>query len=492
MKHLFAGLFLGLVALSAIAWRIQPKPPGEGKIVLTWVSDDNPARRQQIALFNQLNPGYHLRLDPTNTGTEKVIVGCIGGVGPDLFDCYDGFQLSAYVKSGIAWDVTDAIAAAGINASEDTWAASHPNFILEGRVFGFPTNASVNAIWFNKDILEKRGIPFPKGPWTWEEFIPLAQKLTVRDESGRIEHFGFMFDWWNWQHFCRQWGGRVYSKDGTRCVLDSPENIAAIQLMQDLIYKHKVAPSPVEEAAIATQGGWGSGTITFFGGGKAAMALGGRWWLCTLRDYKGIRLGAIECPHGPLRVFRGYGRATLINKASPRRQEALEFLKYLAARPYNDLINHQADALAPVKRYCYTPEYLHDPDFPNEDFNAAWRDVMEYGIPDEVSPFVNGNVAGRLFGKQLDLVKNGQKTAAEAMKAAAREINKEILKSLERDPSLRERYRRLTDGGKSQAPSTKSQISTNDQSSKHQESEVTRRIECLVVGAWRLELIWNL
>jgi len=447
VKYVFAGALGFLVLLSGVAWMLRPQLAEEGKTPLVWVSDDNPARREQIEVFNKLHPQLQLRLDPSNVGMQKVIVQCIGGVGPDLFDCYDGFQLSAYVKSGIAMDVTDELAKAGIDVAKDCWAAAHPNCILDGRTYGFPTNASVNAIWLNKALFDEHKLPYPKGQWTWDEFIPLAQRLTVRDPSGRHKYFGFMMDWWNWRHFLVQWGGRVYTPDGTRCVLDSAEAIGAIQLMQDLIYKYRVAPSPVDEANMATTGGWGSGTITFFGGGKAAMALGGRWWLCTLRKYKALRLGAVECPHGPKRTFRGYGRSTLVNKNSPRRAEALAFLKYLAGSHYNELINHQADALAPVVRYCYTDLYLHDPKFPAEDYNAVWRDVMQYGIPDEVSPFITGNVASRFIEKQLDLVKNGQKPAAEAMRLAARQVNEEIQKNLERSPTLRERYEALAARG---------------------------------------------
>jgi len=443
MKYVFASILIVLILLSVIAWAIQPKPAETGKIPLTWVSDDNPARREQIALFNRLHPDYHLRLDPSNTGMAKVIVQSIGGVGPDIFDCYDGFGLSAYVKSGIAWDVTDELWAAGIDVKKDVWKAVHPNIIYEGRVYGFPTNAAVNAIWFHKDVFDAEGLAYPKGPWKWDAFIALAKKLTVREKNGRVKHFGFMFDWWNWRQFMIQWGGRMYTEDGTCCIVDSPKCVAAIQFMHDLIYKHGIAPNPVEEATMSTQGGWGSGTITLFGAKKAAMALGGRWWLCTLRKYEGLRLGAAESPHGRYRVFRGYGRASLINRNSPQRREALEFLKYMAGREYNELINHQADALAPVIPYSHTDKYLHDPQYPDEDFNDVWRDVMEYGVPDEVSPFVNGNVVSRIMNKQLDLVKNDQKTAAAAMKTAASEINEEIQKALERDPSLQKRYREI-------------------------------------------------
>jgi multiple sugar transport system substrate-binding protein len=280
----------------------------------------------------------------------------------------------------------------------------------------------------------------------------LAQRLTKRDAQGHPVQFGFLFDWNNWLHFVYQWGGRVYSPDGTRCVVDSPETVGAVTFMRDLIYHYRVAPTPVEEAAMATQGGWGSGTITQFGAGKAAMALGGRWWLCTLRDYHGLRLGAVESPHGRYRIFRGYAKGTLINKNSPHREEALKFLLYQSGKAYNDLLNDQADGLGPVIRYAYTPQYMHNPQHPEEDFNAVWRDAARRSQPDQVSPFVNGQVASRILTKQLDLVKNDQKTPAAAMKDAASQINDAIQKAIRQDPALKERYDELTRPKSAQAP----------------------------------------
>src|SRR5262249_54981838 len=159
-------------------------------------------------------------------GMEKVIVQSLAGVGPDLFDCYDGFALSAYAKSGIAWDVTEPLTRAGVEVERVVWPASFPNVLLDGRVYGFPTNAAANALWFNKAIFEQAGIPDPQGPRTWEEFLSLAQRLTIRDESGRVKQFGFLCDWWNWPQFVLQWGGHLYTEDGTRCIVDGPQAVA--------------------------------------------------------------------------------------------------------------------------------------------------------------------------------------------------------------------------------------------------------------------------
>ncbi|MCE5198891.1 MAG: extracellular solute-binding protein [Armatimonadota bacterium] len=441
-KQFCAWVCCGLIAITLVAWRIQPKPVEDGKVQLIWSTDDNPARREQTSLFNKLYPRYSLKIDPSNSGMEKVIVQSIAGVGPDIYDSYNS-QINSYVKAGIAWDITDELIKMGVDINKDMWSCVRPFVTYNGRVYGFATNAGSCAFWINKDIFDQQHVPYPKGPWKWNEFLTVAKRMTIRDKNGRVKVYGLIGAWDNWQTFVLQHGGKMYNSDGTRCTLDSPESIAGIQFIHDLVYKYHVSPTPVDENAMATQGGWGSGTISLFGGGKAAMGMGGRWWLCTLRNYKGLRLGAVECPYGPLHIFWGYGKATLLNKTSPRRYEALQFIKYVTSKDYNELNNHQADALAPMIRYSYTDKYLHDPAYPKEDFNAVWRDAMKFAVAMPSSPFIEGGVEERIFYKQLDLVKTNQKSAAKAMQTAARLINAEIRNNVSKDPVLGARYTAL-------------------------------------------------
>src|SRR5438874_10310875 len=109
VKAFFVATLAALALLSLAAWKIAPRADTSGRISLIWCSDDNPLRRAQIDPFNQLHPQYNLQLDPANAGMEKVLVQALGGVGPDLFDCYSAFELAAYVRSGVAWDITDGL-----------------------------------------------------------------------------------------------------------------------------------------------------------------------------------------------------------------------------------------------------------------------------------------------------------------------------------------------------------------------------------------------
>jgi ABC-type glycerol-3-phosphate transport system substrate-binding protein len=447
VKTLFGTLFALLVLFSIAVYRMQPNLAANGKTPLVYVSDSNPTRDAQVGLFNRLNKDLQLSLDPANGGVEKITVQSIAGVGPDLFDAFDSNQLNAYVKSGVAWDVTEELKKRGIDVGSQTYASCAAMTTFEGRVYGVPTNAAVNCIWFHKDLFDKAGVPYPTGPWTWDKFIDTAQKLTIRDSEGHVIQYGMLMDWWYWRHVYLGFGARLFTPDGTKCVIDSPGGIASAQLMHDLIYKYRVMPSPIDETSMATSGGFGSGSITWFGAKRAAMALGGRWWLSTLRDrnnYKDLHLGVVESPYAVVRAFSGYCRGTLINKNSPRRLQALRYVLYEASEPYSDLINSQADGISAFKKYNEVPSFAFNPKHPEEDYNEVWRKAQEFAVPDENSPFVNGHVVERIIDTQLDLVKSDAKPAAAAVHDMATQINEEIQKALDQDPELRRRYDALT------------------------------------------------
>lgn len=440
----FALIFAALLVMSIVVWTLQPRLDRPGEVRLVRVSDDNPVRQEQIKLFNQLHPGTRVEIDPGSQGVEKVIVQSLGGVGPDIFDCFSANELSAYVQSQIAWDITDELEARGIDLERDCFPGVLPTGVYQGRVYGVPTNVAADGIWFHRDLLRSIGVQPHRGPWTWSELIPLAQKLTLRDKLGKPIRYGFYFDWGNWSHFFAGFGAATFTDGGARCVVDDPKAIAAVQLMYDLVYRYRVSSNPVEEASMATTGGFGSGDISLLGAKRAAMALGGRWWLAELRGFRDIDLGVMESPYGTVRRFHAYCRFAIINSQSPHKREALTHLLYMAGPEYNDLINQQADGICAFRRYADSETFKFNPAYPKETDNEVWREITKNAVADDTSPFVNGNVVARIMQEQLDLVKADQKSPAAAMKTAAEQINAEMQRALENDPVLKDRWLKVS------------------------------------------------
>ena len=452
MRTLFAVVFAVLVALSVIAQVTKPTRDLGGKLQIIWTTDDNPARKEQIAIFDKEFPNLKLTIDPNNNDQSKIIVQTMAGIGPDVIDCYDRRQLHTYYQAGILADITDMAKAAG-TTSDISWEAAKENMEIDGRQYGFPTNPGPWVIFYNKNVFDKCHVPYPKGDWTWDEFVEVAKKLTVKGENGRNETYGCMgYDLMEaiWQN-----GGHFFSADGTRCTLNEPAAIEAAQWLNDLQFKYECAPSPSEEEAMAAAGGWGQGIITLFSAERLGMIRYGRWGLVVWRQAQedarkagkqGLRIGVTALPYNKEKATTFVTRVSVLNKKSPYLKEAFSFMKFLASTDYCNQINDSADNCAPVKATCYTDRFLHNPKYPDEDFNDVFRSEMKCAKSVELSKFVNPYVANRVFQRHVDLMRNEQETPEEAMKGAATEIEKEMQDFMSKRPELKLEYDRLTKG----------------------------------------------
>ena len=439
MKHVFAGIFLALCAMSLVAWAWSPREEAGGT-VLVWSTDDNPGRRGVIELFRRLHPEVEVRVDPNNTGLAKVIVQSLAGVGPDLFDCPSPTVLDAFVRSGVAWDCDAELRARGIRP-EDWWPSSRSSCVHEGRMYGHPYNSGTRAIWFHKDLFDEAGVPYPKPGWTWQDFVETSRRMTRNDARGRIVRFGMVGDW-DCGNTLVQWGAPAFTPEGTRSEWDSPQAAEAMQFMQDLIYRHHALPTSTEQAAMSAQGGYAGGTLTQFTAKRCAMAFAGRWWMSVLSDpsYKDLRLGFAQAPRGPRDAVLGGAKGILVNARSRHREAALDFVAFLHSREFNELIDLQGDGLGSVPAFVTSDPCLRRSSPPMEDDSRVWVEEMARAVPGESSPFVNGNRVDDIFIRQGGLVGVALKDGAAAMRDAAREVNLSILEQLDADPTLRPRY----------------------------------------------------
>ncbi len=478
MKYVLFSTFAVLAIWTTVAVSLLGSVGSGSKTPLVWTTDPNPQRDPQVHWFNEFYPDCELRIDPDNSGVMKVVVQSSARMGPDIIGHVNEFNVQTYADAGIIWDLTDYASARGFGPETlpetvRPLVLLHDPETLEQRQFLYPCNVYHQYIVYNKNIFDEHGVPYPPEDLTWEQYIELAQKLTVFEgEDKRIPR---VFGAADAQPEILIWGkgGDLLNKDGTRSLLGEPEAVAGMVFYHDLLFKHNVEPTPTQKAGVTSQGGWGGGSYrNWFGEGKVAMLVGARWMLIQFRrfisdqreamarweeehpgePYTGpvpVRMGACLMPRfKDGRRYTKFGaRCVGINKMSPNREAALNFMEYIAGEKYSELINLGADSKPGNKAYNEMDQFRHPDWLEEEQVHLMSIRSIPYGRVSPRSMFVPNATIFRYFRMAKDqLVANPDLTEddiARVMAKTAERIDQEIARNIDRTPRLRGIYEKL-------------------------------------------------
>jgi multiple sugar transport system substrate-binding protein len=466
VKWTLIGIFVGLIVWSIVAYAMIPDAADDGVTVLTWVSDDNPARRGAIERFERRNPDIRVQLDPGTWGLEKIIVQCKGGIGPDVFNVYGRWQLVDFVRTGVLLPLDEYAAAYGFSPDktwpqvldEITFRRFNPDTgQYERHQYTFPANVNANVMFYNKRLFREAGLSYPSGDWTWDECLQVARRLTARDKRGRTIRYGIgTYEYLETSGLIWQFGGRTFDPTLTYCVVDSPEAREAIAFLHRMFAVDRVMPPKAVRDAMGTQGGYGGTLIDLFAYERIAMIRLGRWALVNLRKYydvdpevQGLRplrgeIGAVQVPYRREKVDVVRAMSVGINHKGPHREAALRFLGFLATEEFSRQVVESADALPPSPKVARSDFFLHDPTQPEEDFNAEFVTALERGRNIEISPFVQSARVERAFNRYLALLGEGAIEPDQLCRELTDEINLYIHTNLLRYQSMRDEYQRRT------------------------------------------------
>ncbi len=444
MKRIFLLCAVAVAIMWTIAETTLPSRTDEhGRTVLTWSTDQNPARRGQLAPFASQNPDISVMVEPNSF--DRTIVQCATGVGPDIIEIYSTQDMVAYVQAGILLDLTEYAREMGFGP-ESTYPRLVGNLMYEGRQYRYPANAASQVLIYNKRIFDEAGVPYPTDGMLWDDFIELAKPLTVESPDGRgHDRFALVMGQDYVKDLLLQFGASFFDETKTRCTIDSPQALAAMEFYRDLIRVHRLIPSPSAAESLSAAGGWGHGEIRWFASEKAACIWGSRWMMVIFRQYPELHphLGVVTLPRLPGGTSASYSgtRGPGINAASERIPESLEFLRYLASPEYAEVIAMSSDGLPPLAEYADEPERLLNPAYPTEDFQEVFVESMRFAEPLETSPFVDPVfVASRVWIDCMDTIANGIASPEEALRLAARQIDQRIERNVRERPDLRELY----------------------------------------------------
>jgi multiple sugar transport system substrate-binding protein len=208
-------------------------------------------------------------------------------------------------------------------AKDDYFPASWSTCIYEGRVYGLPYLSAPRVLLYRKDLLKAAGFDHP--PDTWEELAAAAQRMTVRDgETIKQAGMNLPVSWQLFVELLWENGGQVFSEDGRRSMLDSPEAAEALQFYVDLYNKYRVCPT----AGMPQIGG----SVPVFASKKAAMEIMNQFGVYNVDKYAPELLpqvGVAPTPRRKLRVISVYTDWLAMSPQSAHKDLAWELMTFL-------------------------------------------------------------------------------------------------------------------------------------------------------------------
>ena len=308
------------------------------------------------------------------------------------------------------------------------------------QLHGVATANEIELLWYSKSAVAEAGIPTPpaqaSSAWTWDQLVQYASKLTVDqngkhpDESGfnpkQVRQFGISSSITYaaaWYGFLRSNGADFADPTGTKCLLDSPEAIAVFQNLQDLIYKHRVAPGPGQ---LAATGDDVPGTNILLKTKRVAMVVDGHWSLLDMNESKvDYGIGVLPRYDKPFTTSQVAG-ASAVFAGGKHVEEAIELFAFHLDPRYVDL--YKQGLWMPQERNSYEDQAAIDAWTKNDahppEFRTAVVDyARDHGVPDLRVRLKNlSAINSDVLTPALQEIETGKRPAGEVLKAVTPQI----------------------------------------------------------------------
>ncbi|GHH99940.1 ABC transporter substrate-binding protein [Neobacillus kokaensis] len=260
---------------------------------------------------------------------KKIDVDLIAGEKTDIIRLSNPILIQKYASNGWLAPLDDFMAKDNYDAKKVF--GDYLPVSSDQKTYVLPYQAGKWAVFYNKKIFDDAGVPYPKGDWTWDQYIETAKKLTNK-EKGIYGSYMLDYDFYIYM-LARQYDVSGYKADGTSNY-DDPKFAEALKFFGDLGNKHKIQPSWLEFSSKKLS--WDG-----FMSGNYGMHFIGTWYSGLFSDKETYprdwNVGVTKIPvpadgkaSNNFGVVAGHG----INKNAAHPEEAYIFVKWMAENLY--------------------------------------------------------------------------------------------------------------------------------------------------------------
>ena len=246
--------------------------PGEFGGTISFMAFGDPeelvAYRELIDAFQVAEPGVTVEFIETSDRDDliaRLSTAFAGGAPPDLFLMNYRFYGQFAVK-GVLESLQPYLDSSDVFRADEFYPQAMEAFQVDGEQICMPQNISSLVVYYNKDLFDEAGLPYPDEGWTWADFLRMAKALTVDvDGDGVTDRYGVGMDpeVIRLAPFIWSSGAELVDDetDPTRFAVDTPTAIKAMQDFFDLHAVHGVAPGDEELESEDTETRFLNGTL---------------------------------------------------------------------------------------------------------------------------------------------------------------------------------------------------------------------------------------
>ena len=266
---------------------------------------------------------------------QKMMTATAGGNPPDVILYWNTPQ---YVEAGIVDDISDLLERDNFHP-EGKYPICEKFEQYKGKTYGISEEITPRAIYYNKKLFDKLGVPYPQDGWTWDEFIETCNALTTGEgEDATYGYIALAGHTYLMQQYIWSNGGDLCSEDGMDAIgyMDSPEVIEAVQWYKNV---YDISAQTIQNERNKNLG------ETEFMSGKVGMMDNGSWPMLSFRKNNELDFGTVTPPvpnKGDKFLPVMHSSAWGISPLSKYREESWEFLKFLNTEEAQKLISQKS------------------------------------------------------------------------------------------------------------------------------------------------------
>lgn len=381
---------------------------------LTYDENKEGAEAAVVAAFQEAHPEIivDFQLMPYADYFTSLKTWIAGGTAPDVASL-DLSMLQEMAANGALVDLNSMIEADGYDMSA-YYQSTLDMFQNNGGQYGLPASYSNVVLYYNKDLFDAAGLPYPDETMDWETFMDYNTQLTQdTNGDGNIDIFGTSRLWW--PYYMLFTGATPFNADATTCTLTEQNAIDGFQAMVDLTLTDYVAPSAND---LAAQDDW-----HMFEGGRIAMYPIGPWSISEFNDViTDFDWDATTLPYGPTgeKVTFLFGNAYSVLAGSEKQEAAFEFMKFVTGAEGDQIRQDAGFEIAPIKSVA-EGSFLAAMEGKKPANAAVFLESAEFAK--SVPTHARWSEIADIISSQLDSALLGDITVPEAMQAACDEIN---------------------------------------------------------------------